>query len=282
MIIGFLIEDRAALLMCSLTGNSFCSPSRAHLFADIEINSLQRFQGLLELSATSLTTFDHESLKTFSSVRTISVRNADAWVTPGILSSLLFLPLLEPFPHVKDFRIDSLTFPDYPGVETFPVLPTPPLYVGRHVEGEVGRRFGVPHRGAPTTESFAGSPNSPALPEFSITNLKTLSLSNCQAPSLRWLLRYVSYFQDLESLSLTDFTWRSTDGENTDQSPILQCSIFRQSRGIPQLTLEVNSTPPVASAPRLLFESLSGGLRILRLMHIDMILSLGQLTVYVF
>jgi len=49
MIIGFLAEDRASLLTCLIAGNSFCSPDRAHLFADIEVNSLQRFQGLLAL-----------------------------------------------------------------------------------------------------------------------------------------------------------------------------------------------------------------------------------------
>jgi len=275
MIIGFLIEDRASLLTCSLAGNSFCSPSRVHLFADIEVNSLQRFQRLLELSATSLTTFDHESLKAFSSVRTISVQDVDAWITPEILPSLLFLPLLAPFPRVKDFRIDSLTLPGHIGEETLPTFPTSSLHTGRRVGVEVAWRFGTTH-GVPANEPLTDLPNFPASPDSSVVSLRALGLRNCQVPSLRWLLRYVSYFPFLEFLSLTDFTWRSVDGEDADQSPILQCRPTPQrSIGLSELTLEVQYTPLVASSPRLLFESLSGSLRVLRLTHVDMFLSVG-------
>lgn len=93
MITGFFVEDRASLLTCPLTGNSFCSLSGVYFFADVEVNSLQRFQRLLEFSTTSLTIFDHESLKAFSLVRTILVRDVGAWITPEVLPSLLF-----PFP----------------------------------------------------------------------------------------------------------------------------------------------------------------------------------------
>ena len=275
MIIGFLIEDRASLLTCSLAGNSFCSPSRAHLFADIEVNSLQRFQRLLELSTTSLTTFDHEPLKAFSSVRAISVRDVDAWITPEILPSLLFLPLLAQFPHVKDFRIDSLTLPGHIGEETLPTFQTSSLHTGRHVGVEVGGRFGASYE-VPINGRLVDSPNFPASPESSVANLRALGLRNCQVPSLRWLLRYISYFPYLESLSLTDFTWRSVHGEDADQGPILQCRPTpRRSIRLSELTLEVQYTPLVASPPRLLFETLSGSLRVLRLTHIDMFLSVG-------
>jgi len=128
MNIGFLAEDRASILTCLLAGNGFCSPDRAHLFADIEVNRLQRFQGLLEFSTTSLTTFDCESFKAFSSVRTISVRDADVRITPEILPRLLFLPSLAPFPHVKDFRINN--FIGTTGVGDLPMSPMPPLHVG--------------------------------------------------------------------------------------------------------------------------------------------------------
>ena len=273
MIIGFLIEDRASLLACSLAGNSFCSPSRAHLFSDIEVNSLRRFQGLLELSTTSLTTSDHDPLKSFSSVRTISVRDVDAWITPEILPSLLFLPLLAPFPHVKNFRIDSLTLPGHIKEETLP-FPTS-SHAGQGVGVEVGWRFGAAH-GVPTNEPLADPPTFPAPPESSVASLKVLGLRNFQAPSLRWLLRYISYFPYLESLSLIDFTWRSVDGEDADLSPILQCRLTpRRSIRLSELTLEVQYAPLVASPPRLLFESLSESLRILRLTHIDMFLSVG-------
>ena len=274
MIIGFLVEDRASLLMCSLAGNSFCSPSRAHLFADIEVDSLQRFQGLLELSTTSITTFDHESLKAFSSVRTISVREVDAWITPEILPSLLFLPLLGLFPRVKDFRIDGLTLPGHIGAENLPTLPTPPLHVGRRVKANKARWSFDTADGVPANDPPADSPS-----ESSIASLKALSFRNCQVPSLRWLLRYVSHFPYLEYLSLTDLTWRSIGGEDRDQGPVLQCRPApRRSKGLSELTLEVQYTPLIASAPRLLLESLSESLRRLRLMHIDMFLSVGQLT----
>lgn len=275
MIIGFLIEDRASLLTCSLAGNSFCSPSRVHLFADIEVNSLQRFQGLLELSTTSLATFDHESLKAFSSVRTISVQDVDAWITPEILPSLLFLPLLAPFPRVNDFRIDSLTLPGHIGAETLPAFPTSSLHLGRRVGIEMGRRFGTAH-GVPVNEPLADLPNFPASPDSSVVSLRALGLRNCQVPSLRWLLRYISHFPYLQSLSLTDFVWRSIDGEDADQSPILQCRPTpRRPIGLSELTLEVQYTPLVASPPRLLLESLSGSLKVLRLTHIDTFLSVG-------
>ncbi|KAF9648123.1 hypothetical protein BDM02DRAFT_2353428 [Thelephora ganbajun] len=276
MIIGFLIEDRASLLACSLAGNSFCSPSRAHLFADIEVNNLQRFRGLLELSTTSLTNFDRESPKASSSVRTISVRDVDMWISPEILPSLLFLPLLEPFPRVRDFGIDSLTLPGHTGAETLSMLPVPSLRAGPHAE--VGRGFDA-SRGVLIGGSLADSLDFPTSLEFSTASLKTLNLRNCQAPSLRWLLRYISYFPDLESLSLIDFTWRSIGGEDANESPIFQYPPTPpQSRGLSELTLEVQFAPLVPSAPRLLFESLSGGLRILRLMHIDMFLSVCQST----
>jgi hypothetical protein len=268
-IIGFLVEDRASLLTCSLAGSSFYSPSRTHLFAAIEVNSLQRFRRLLELSTTSLATFDHESLKAFSSVHTISVRDVDAWITPEILPSLLFLPLLAPFPHVKDFRIDNLTLPGPIGEEALSVFPTSSLHVGRRVGFEAGWRVGTAH-GDSTNEPLASSL------ESSATSLRALGLGNCQVPSLRWLLRYISYFPHLESLSLIDFTWQSVDEEGADQGPILQCRPTpRRSIRLSELTLEVQYTPPVASPPRLLFESLSGSLGVLRLTHIDMFLSVG-------
>lgn len=272
MIIGFLTEDRASLLTCSLAGNSFCSPSRAHLFADIEVNSLQRFRGLLELSTTSLTTFDDEPLKAFSSVRTISVQDVDAWITPEILPSLLFLPLLAPFPHAKDFRIDGLTLPSHIGGVAFPTFPS---HAGRPVGVEVGWRCSTAH-GVPTDEPPANSPNFPASPESSVVSLRALSLRNCQVPSLRWLLRYISYFPYLESLSLVDLTWRSVDGEDADRCPIFQCLPTPQrSIRLSELSLGVQYTPFAASPPRLLFESLSGSLRVLRLAHIDAFLSVG-------
>ena len=275
MIIGFLAEDRASLLSCSLVGNSFCSPSRVHLFVDIEVNSLQRFQRLLELSTTSLTTFDHESLKAFSSVRTISVRDAGAWITPEALPGLLFLPLNAPFPHVKDFRIDNLNFRE----ETMPTFPTPPLHVEQRAKAKLEWGFGAAY-GASANEPPADSPNFPAPSELSVVSLRTLSLRNCQVPNLRWLQRYVSYFPYLESLSLIDFTWRSVDREGADQGPTLQCrSSSRRSMGLSELTLEVQNTPPIAPPPRLLFESLSGSLRILRLVYVDIFLFVGELIV---
>jgi len=270
MIIGFLVEDRSSLLACSLVGSSFCSPSRAHLFANIEVNSLQRFRGLLKLSTASQTTFDHESLKMFSWVHTISFRDVDTWVTPEILPSLLFLPLLAPFPRIKDFRIDNLALPGHVEEGTLPMLPT--LKVGG------GWRFGVVG-GVSADEPLADSPNFPTSPEPPVANLKALSLRNCQVPSVRWLLHYVSYFPCLECLSLVDFTWRSIGEEDTGQNLRLQCrpGTPRRLLGLSELTLEVQCTP---SPPRVLLESFSGSLRILRLTHIDMFLSVGQSSVF--
>jgi len=270
IIIGFLAEDRASLLTCSLVGNRFRSPTRTHLFSNIEVNSRQRFQGLLELSTTSITAF--------SSVRTISVREVDAWVIPEILPSLLSLPLLAPFPHVEDFRIDGLTLPGHIREEALTMLATPLLHMGERVGVEEGRRSDT-SQGivSSTNESLAGSPDLLASPKLSTASLKALSLRNCQVPSLRWFLRYASNFPDLESLSLIDLAWRSVGGEDADQSFISRCCpVPRPSNGLSELTLETQDTPLVASSPRLLFESLSGSLRILRLMHIDTFLTVGQ------
>ena len=268
-IVGFLVEDRATLLTCSLAGNRFYYPSRTHLFAEIEISSLQRFQGLLQLSTTSLGTSDLESLKTFSSVRTISLRDVDAWITPEYLPSLLFLPLLAPFSRVESFRIDGLTLPDI-GVETLPMPQMLPLRTGGCIGVEMGPRLGIA-AGVSIKGPFADRPNIPTASGLSAVSLRALTLGNCEAPSLRWLPRYVSYFPCLESLSLVDFMWRSIDREDAEQSLALQLS---------ELTLEVQCTPFVASPPRLLFESLFGSLKILRLMHIDTFLSVGQLPIF--
>lgn len=277
MIIGFLVQDRPSLLACSLAGSGLYSPSRVHLFAEIEVNSLRRFQGLLELSTTSLTTFDHESFKPFSSVRTISVWDVDAWITPDILPSLLFLPLLAPFPNVKDLRIDNLTLHDFIGEETLPVMSTGPFHsMGPRVGTEAGRSFGI-SRGIPANESFADSGNFLSSKERSAASLETLSLGNCRAPSLGWFLRYVSYFPDLKSLSLINFTWGSVGGVDVHQSPPSQPT----SRGLSELALKIQYTPPVICAPSLLFKSLSQSLRILRLVHIDLFLSVGQLIAIV-
>ena len=275
MVIGFLVRDRPSLLACSLTGSGFCPPSRAHLFAEIEVNSLQRFQGLLELSSASLTTFKHESFKSFSSVQVISIRDADAWVTPEILPSLLFLPLLAPFPNVKDFRICGLTLPpDYIGAEGWSV----PLSVGPRVGIEAGRRFGV-SRGISTNERFA-DPRDLSSPTASV---EALSLGNCRAPSLEWFLRYVSYFPDLKSLSLIDFTWGSVGGVDFIHGPLCQPRqpTLQPPRGLSELALKIEDDRLVACAPRLLFESLSGSLKTLRLAHIDSFLSVGQFTALV-
>ena len=275
MVIGFLVEDRAALLACALTGNSFYSPSRVHLFAEIEVNSLQRFRGLLELSSASLTTFEHETSKSFSSVRTISVRDVDAWITPEMLPSLLFLPLLAPFPNVKDFRIDGLTLPGCVRAEALPMVSTAPLSVGRRVNVEVGDS-GV-SRGVPSGESFSGSRDFPSGQDLSNASLEGLILGNCQVPSLGWFLHYVSYFPDLKSLALIDFTWGSVGGEDAGQGPT-----FWRPQRLSELTLKNQCTSPVACAPSTLFESFSGSLRILQLTHIDMFLSVGQSTALVF
>ena len=279
MIVGFLVEDRSSLLACSLVGSSLCSPSRTHLFADIEVDSLQRFQGLLELSTTSLTTFDHESLKAFCSVHTISLRDVDAWVTPELLPSLIFLPLLAPFPRVKDFRIDKLALPGHVEGKTLPMLPILP-HVKHHVEVEGGWGSGAA-RAVSTDRPFADSPNFKASSEPPGASLKALRLRDCQVSSIRWLVRYISYFPNLKSLSLVDFTWRSVDEEDAGQNIVLECRPTpRRSMGLSELTLEVQCTPLVASPPRVLFESFSRSLRILRLTHIDMLLSVGQFSVF--
>lgn len=256
MIVSFLVEDRATLLTCSLAGNEFYYSSRTHLFAKLEINSMRRLQGLLQLSTASLGTFDRESSTAFSSVRTISLRDVDTWVTLENLPSVLFLPMLAPFPRIENFRIDSLTLPGVIGAEAFPMPPMPPVRVGF----SAGTRI-------PLNGQLAGSPNFPKPSGLSAAaTLKALTLGNCQAPSLRWLSRYVSCFPCLGSLSLVDFVWRSVDGEDAEQSPISQLS---------ELTLEVQCTPFVASPPKLLFESSFGSLKVLRLMHIDTFLSVG-------
>ena len=280
MVIGFLAHDRPSLLACSLAGSSFYPPSRAHLFAEIEVGSLQRFQGLLELSSDSLATFNHESFKPFSSVRTISVQGADGWIRPELLPSLLFLPLLAPFPNVKDFRIDSLTLPGYIEAEgSLMAMSKDPVHTWPSVGSEVGRRFGI-SRGIPTNESIADPRDFPSTRERQAACLEALSLGNCRAPSLRWFLRYLSSFPDLKSLSLIDFTWGSVMGGDVDQCPSSQLSQPRllPPRGLSELTLKIQYASLVACAPSLLFESLSRSLRILRLVHIDLFLSVGQLT----
>lgn len=282
MIIGFLVQDRPSLLACALAGSNFYSPSRALLFAEIEVNSLQRFQGLLELSSTPLTTPNRESFKPFSSVRTISVRDVDAWITPEILPRLLFLPLLAPFPDVKDFRINSLTLPGFIGAESSPAASAVPLHTGPHVGIEVGRWFGI-SRGIPANEMFTNSRDFPSPEEWPTGSLEALSLGNCRAPSLGWFLRYLSNFPDLKSLSLIDFTWGSLGGADVDQSTFPQClqPTLQSPGGLSELTLKIQQTPFVACVPSLLFKYLSGSLRILRLVHIDAFLAVGQFTVHV-
>lgn len=277
MIIGFLVEDRASLLTCSLAGNSFYSPSRAHLFAEIEVNSLPRFRGLLELSTTSPTIFDDASLQPFSFVRTISVRDADAWITPEILPSLLSLPFLPQFTNIRDFRIDGLTLL----AEVTPMESILPRS-GPRVGIDVGRGFGA-FRGVPAEESIADSLDFLSRHGSSTASLGALSLENCRVPSLGWFLRYVSRFPNLKSLSLIDFTWQSVDGTDTDQGPAFRCpqATPQQQRGMLELTLKNQYNPLIACAPRLLFESLSRRLRILQMMHIDAFLSVGQSTVFV-
>ena len=257
MIVSFLVKDRATLLACSLAGNEFYYSSRTHLFAEVEIDSLERLQGLLRLSTAPPGTFDHESLTAFSSVRTISLRDVDTWVTPENLPNLLFLPMLAPFPRIENFRIDGLTLPsDVSGAEAFPKPPTPHFRVGG---------------GIPSNGPLADPPNFPKPSGLSAATLKALTLGNCQAPTLRWLPRYVSCFPCLRSLSLVDFVWLPVDGEDAEQSSTLQLS---------ELTLEVQCTPFVASPPKQLFESSFGSLKILRLMHVDTFLSVGQLTIF--
>lgn len=276
LIVGFLARDRPSLLACSLAGSGFYPPSRAHLFAEIEVDSLQRFQGLFELSSSSVATFNHESFKPFSSVRTVSVQGADAWITPELLPSLLLLPLLAPFPNVKDFRIDSLSLPGYIEMEGSPVMSTvsPAHAAGPRVGSEVGRGFGV-SRGTWTNESFADPRE-----ERPAANLEALCLGNFRAPSLWWFLRYLSSFPDLKSLSLIDFTWGSVEGGDVDRCPPGKLSQpgLLPPRGLSELSLKIQYASLVACAPSLLFESLSGSLRILRLVHIDLFLSVGQLT----
>jgi len=52
------------------------------------------------------------------------------------------------------------------------------------------------------------------------------------------------------------------------------------SMQLSELTLEVQCTPFVASPPRLLFESLFGSLKLLRLMHIDTLLSVDEDSIF--
>jgi hypothetical protein len=273
MIIGFLVEDRASLLACSLAGNSFYSPSRAHLFAEIEVDSIPRFRGLLELSTTSPTILDDASLKPFSSVRTISVRDADVWITPEILPSLLSLPFLPQFTNVRDFRIDGLTL-----LAEVPPMESIPPRSGPRVGTNVGQWGLGAFRGVPAEESIADSLDFPSQHGSSTASLGTLSLENCRVPSLGWFLRYVSRFPHLKSLSLIDFSWQSVDGTDPDRGPTFRCpqATPQQQRGMLELTLKSQYNPLIACAPRLLFESLPRRLRILRLMHIDAFLSVGQ------
>lgn len=259
MIIGFLVEDRASLLTCALAGNSFYCPSRSYLFAEIEVNSLQRFQTLLDLSATSLTIFEHDSIKPFSFIRTILLRDVDAWITQEVLPSLLFLPLLAPFPNVKELRIDDLTIHDHVEAET---LLTSLLCMGPQASG-----------GVPVNEPFAEPRGFP-----SPTSLKALSLRNCHFPTFGWFLRYVSHFTALLDMSLTDFTWGSLGAEGTEsRSPAFQYprQTLQLPTGLSKLTLKNQYTPLSACAPRQLFESLFGNLTTLRMMHMDIFHSVG-------
>lgn len=282
MIIQFLAQDRSSLLACSLAGSSFYSPSRAHLFAGIEVNSLQRFQGLLELSYASLTTFDHESFKSFSSVRTISVWDVEGWVTPETLPSLLFLPSLAPFPNVKNFRIDNLVLPSYVGAEASSMVSVVP-HTGPCIGIEDRLRFGT-SRGIATNELFADPRDFLSPNQRPTASLEALSLGNCRVSSLGWFLRYTSCFPDLKSLSLINFTWGSAGGADVDRGPSFQCPqpILQPPRGLSELTLEIEYTPVVACAPSLLFKSLSESLRVLRLGYIDMFISVRQLNLLIF
>lgn len=268
MIIGFLIEDRAALLACALAGNSFYSPSRAHLFVEIEVNSLQRFRGLLELS---LKTLGPESLKPFPSVRRISVLDADTWVTPETLPNLLFLPLLAPFPNIREFRIDNLTLTGCTGAETLPIASTP-SDIGSCVG--IGIEVGA-FRGVPTDGSPSDSWDFPTAQLLSTARVEALILGNCRVPSLGWFLRYISHFPDLKSISLIDFTWGSVGGEDANRCPpAFQCPqrVPKPPKRLSELTLKNQSIPLATCAPNLLFDSLSGSVRTLRLMHIEMFL----------
>jgi hypothetical protein len=276
MVIGFLAEDRASLLACALAGTSLYSPTRAHLFAEIEVNSLQRFQELLELSSASLMTFEHETLNSFSSVRTISIRDVATWITPEVLPTLLFLPLLAPFQNVKVFRIDSLTLPCCIEARALPTVLAPPLGIGPRVK--VGAGGLGASRGVPTSESFSDSRDFLSGQDRSTASLEALILGNCQVPSLGWFLHYVSYFPNLKSLSLIDFTWGSVDGKDVSQAPTVwhPQPTVRPSGRLRELTLNSQYTPLVACVPSILFETFSGSLRILRLAHIDMFQSVGQ------
>lgn len=271
MIIGFLVEDRAALLACALAGNSFYSSSRAHLFAEIEVNSLQRLQGLLELS---FATSEPESLKPFSSVRTISVLDVDAWVTPEILPRLLFLPLLGPFPNIREFRIDNLTLTGCTGAEALQIA-SAPSDIGSCVG--IGIKVGA-FRGVPTDESPSDSWDFPSKQELSTARVEALILGSCQVPSLGWFLRYLSHFPDLKSISLIDFTWGSVSGEDANRCPAFQCP-QRIPKRLSELTLKNQFIPLVTCTPNLLFDSLSGSVRTLRLMHIEMFLCVGWFSV---